>query len=76
MAQSLDKHLKKLDKLESVIKEDADNILNVINLDELLKDPEGYLFLLGDAFINEHLKEIEKAKKEGKRYAEEILSGN
>jgi cell division protein ZapA (FtsZ GTPase activity inhibitor) len=76
LAQSLDNHLKNLNELESVIKENADNILNAINIDDLLKDPEGYLLSLGDAFINEHLKEIEKAKKEGKRYAEEILNGN
>ena len=55
MAQLLDDHLKKLDELETVIKNNADNILNVINIDDLLKDPEGYLLALGDAFIKDHL---------------------
>ena len=31
-----------LDKLESVIEEDAETLLGVIDLDEMLKDPEGY----------------------------------
>lgn len=75
MAQSLDNHIKKLKELESVIKNNADNILNVINIDDLLKDPEGYLLALGDAFIKDHLDEIELAKKEGQRYAEEVLNG-
>ncbi len=75
MAQLLDDHLKKLDELETVIKNNADNILNVINIDDLLKDPEGYLLALGDAFIKDHLDEIEQAKKEGQKYAESVLNG-
>ena len=75
MAKLLDDHLKKLDELETVIKNNADNILNVINIDDLLKDPEGYLLALGDAFIKDHLDEIEQAKKEGQKYAESVLNG-
>ena len=75
MAQLLDDHLKKLDELETVIENNADNILNVINIDDLLKDPEGYLLALGDAFIKDHLDEIEQAKKEGQKYAESVLNG-
>tara|TARA_R100000234_G_scaffold112190_1_gene85649 strand:+ start:1169 stop:1399 length:231 start_codon:yes stop_codon:yes gene_type:complete len=75
LAQLLDDHLKKLDELETVIKNNADNILNVINIDDLLKDPEGYLLALGDAFIKDHLDEIEQAKKEGQKYAESVLNG-
>lgn len=76
MGQSLSNHLKKLDELETVIKNNADNILNVIDIDDLLKDPEGYLLALGDAFIKDHLDEIQKAKEEGKRYATEVINGN
>ena len=76
MAQLLDDHLKKLDELETVIKNNANNILNVINIDDLLKDPEGYLLALGDAFIKDHLDEIEQAKKEGQKYAESVLNGS
>lgn len=76
MAQSLDNHLKELNKLETVIKDNADNILNAINIDDLLKDPEGYLLALGDAFIKDHLDEIEQAKKEGQKYAEGVLNGD
>ena len=75
MAQSLDNHLKELNKLETVIKDNADNILNAINIDDLLKDPEGYLLALGDACRKDHLNEIEQAKKEGQKYAEGVLNG-
>ena len=73
MAQLVHNYLDKLDKLDDVIVDDADNILKAINLDELLKDPEGYLMALGDAFLKEHLPEIEKASDEGKKFAVKIL---
>ena len=73
MAQLLHNYIDKLDKLDDVIVENAENILSVINLDELLKDPEGYLMALSDAFLEEHLPEIEKASREGEKFAKEIL---
>ena len=76
MAQLLNDHLKKLDRLENIIKNNADNILNAINIDDLLKDPEGYLLALGDAFIKDHLDQIERAKKEGQEYAKSVLNGS
>jgi hypothetical protein len=76
LAQLLNDHLKKLDRLENIIKNNADNILNAINIDDLLKDPEGYLLALGDAFIKDHLDEIERAKKEGQEYAKSVLNGS
>ena len=73
MAQLLHNYIDKLDKLDDVIVKNAENILSVINLDELLKDPEGYLMALSDAFLEEHLPEIEKASREGEKFAKEIL---
>ncbi len=73
MAQLLHNYIDKLDKLDDVIVENAENILSVIDLDELLKDPEGYLMALSDAFLEEHLPEIEKASREGEKFAKEIL---
>lgn len=73
MAQLVHNYLDKLDELEDVIKGNADNILGAIDLDELLKDPEGYLLALGDSFLKEHMDEIEQASKEGKKFAEAIL---
>ena len=73
MAQLVHRYLDRLDKLDDIIVEDADRILDAIDLDELLKDPERYLMALGDAFLKEHLPEIERASKEGRRFAEQIL---
>jgi len=73
LAQLINNHLDKLDKLEEIIVENADNILPSIKVDELLKDPENYLLALGDAFLKEHIGEIEQAADAGKVFADNIL---
>ena len=73
MAQLINNHLDKLDKLEEVVVENADNILPSINVDDLLKNPENYLLALGDAFLKEHIGEIEQAADAGKAFADNIL---
>ena len=74
MAQLIKPHIEKLDDLENTITEDSEKILGVISLDELLKDPEGYLLSLGDAFLKEHIDEIDKASKLGKSFAKRVLN--
>jgi hypothetical protein len=73
LAQLVHNYLNKLDVLDDTIKEDADNILSAIDLDELLQDPEGYLMALGSAFLEEHMEELERAAKEGKQFAINVL---
>ncbi len=73
MAQLVNEYLDKIDILKIQIGNDADTILEAIDLDELLKDPERYLNLLGKAFIDEHVDEIEKGFNEGKKYAEKVV---
>jgi len=73
LAQLVHNYLDTLEGLKDEVVNNADNILGVIDLNELLKDPEGYLLSLGDAFLDEHLDEIEKAKKEGIAFAGKIL---
>ena len=73
MAQLVHNYLEKLDDLDDEVISNADNILGAIDLDELLNDPEGYLLALGDAFLKEHIDEIQKADKEGKKFAEKVL---
>ena len=73
MAQLINNHLNNLDKLEEVVVENADNILPSINVDDLLKNPENYLLALGDAFLKEHIGEIEQAADAGKAFADNIL---
>ena len=73
MAQSVRNYVDNLDKIEEVVSDNADNILQAINLDEFLKDPKKYLLLLGDAFLSEHIDELEQASKEGSRFANEVL---
>ena len=73
MAQLVHNYLDKLDALQDEVVSNAENILGAINMDELLKDPEGYLLALGDAFLNEHIDEVEKAHEEGVKFADKIL---
>lgn len=74
MAQLIEKHLNKLQALEDIVSENAEKILSAVNLDELLKDPEGYMLLLGDAFLSEHIDEIEQASEVGKKFAKKVLN--
>jgi hypothetical protein len=73
LAQLVHSYLKKLDELDNVVIGNAENILAAIDLDELLKDPEGYLMALGTAFLDEHMDEVETAHKEGVKFADKIL---
>jgi len=73
LAKLISNYLDKLDLLDEEVDRNADNILNVIDIDKLLEDPEGYLLSLGDAFLKEHIDEIEKASKEGKKFANKVI---
>jgi len=53
--------------------QDADKILEAIEIDELIKNPESYLQSLGKAFLDEHSKDIEYGFKQGERFAERVL---
>jgi hypothetical protein len=73
LAQLVHNYLDKLDGLQEEVIQNADNILDAIDMDDLLNDPEGYLLALGDAFLKEHIDEIQEADKEGKKFAEKVL---
>ena len=73
MAQLVDNYLDKTDILKIKVSNDADKILEAINLDELLKNPELYLQQLGKTFLDGHRKEIEEGFNEGKKYAEKVI---
>ncbi len=73
MAQLVLNHIAKIDELQEEVIQNADSILPSINMDDLLKNPEGYLLNLGLSFLNEHVDEIEKGAKQGKQFAKEVL---
>jgi len=73
LARLVHKYLDKLEITKLKMAQDADKILEAINIDELLKDPEKYLSALGKAFLEEHNKEIEVGFKTGEKFAEEVL---
>jgi len=73
LAQLVHNYLDKLDGLQEEVIDNAENILQSIDMDDLLDDPEVYLLALGDAFLKEHIDEIQKADREGKKFAEKVL---
>lgn len=73
MAQLVHNYLDEIDGLQQQIIDDSELILDAINIDDLLQDPEGYLIGLGEAFLNEHLDEIKQGAIEGKKFAENVL---
>ena len=62
-------------ELQQEVIDNAENILSVINVEELVKNPKEYLTALGLEFLNEHIDEIEEGSNQGKKMAKEILSG-
>ena len=66
-------HVSKIDELQDEVIVNAENILPVIDIDGLLKDPESYLLTLGMSFLDEHIDEIEKGAKLGEKFAEKVL---
>ena len=62
-------------ELQQEVIDNAENILDVINVEELVKNPKEYLTRLGLEFLNEHIDEIEQGAKQGQKMAEEILDG-
>ncbi len=73
MAQLVLNHIAKIDELQDEVIQNADNILPSIDIDEMLKDTEGYLLNLGLSFLTEHVGEIEKGAKQGQKFAKEVL---
>jgi len=69
----VNKFLDKIDILKLKVGQDADKILEAIDIDDLLKDPEAYLNALGQQFMQDHDKEIKQGFKEGKSFAKKII---
>lgn len=73
MAQLVNSYLDKIEIIKLKMAKDSDKILEAINLDELLQNPELYLKALGKAFLDEHSSEIRKGFDEGKKFANEVM---
>ena len=74
MAQLINNYLDTIEIIKLKMVKDADKILDAIDLDELLKNPEPYLQELGKAFLDEHSKEIKKGFEVGKKFANSVLN--
>ena len=75
MAQPLHNGIRKVAELQQEVIDNAENILDVIDVKQLVKNPKEYLTRLGLEFLNEHIDEIEQGADQGKKMAEEILNG-
>ena len=73
MADPVSNYLDEIDEVQAVILNDANLILDAIEVEELLKDPERYLMSLGEAFLTEHLDEIEEGAKIGAKLATKMV---
>jgi len=73
LADLVNSYLDKIDEIQAIIINDADLILDAIEMDLLLKDPEGYLMSLGEAFLDEHMDEIEQGAKAGQQLAKKMV---
>tara|TARA_Y100000004_G_C8708685_1_gene324938 strand:- start:266 stop:538 length:273 start_codon:yes stop_codon:yes gene_type:complete len=58
------------------IREDANVILDTIDLAKLLEDPKMYLEMLGTAFIERHEDKFKTAFSMGRKHGEKISGNN
>jgi len=72
--QSIEDYLDEIDVLVEEAERDAEKILQAIDMKELLKDPEGYLFALADAFLSRHVGAIERANQAGAKHATHMMA--
>ena len=66
-----DKH-----ELTLQIREDADVILNAIDLDKLLENPNQYLEMLGTAFVEKHQDKFITAFDMGRKHGAKLSDSN
>lgn len=76
MAELIHQLQDRIDQINEEIENDAELILKQIDLDELLKDPNGYLSALAQAFMEQHIDEIQEGANAGARYAEKVLTNS
>ena len=62
-------------ELSLEIKEDADIILEAIDLDELLSNPSDYLELVGSVFLEKHQDKFIKAFDMGRKHGDRMSDG-
>jgi hypothetical protein len=73
MAKNVHNYLDKIDALKDAVIEDKDSILEDIDLDLLLNDPETYLEAKAGLFLKKHLPKIKQARKAGEQYAKKVI---
>jgi len=72
----INKHIDEVERLEQIVVDNAEGILSQIDLDKLLENPREYLTGLFNAFVTDHLDEIEEAQKEGERFGKSIVKSS
>jgi uncharacterized membrane-anchored protein len=67
------KYLDDIDKLKDKVTKDSEIILEKVDLDELRKNPQEYIYNLGKQFYEAHNKELKQAITLGEKKAKKIL---
>jgi hypothetical protein len=67
-------YLDRIENLEAKVAEDSEKILEMIDIDKLIQNPEGVLQSVAILFLKDHLDEIKKGAKIGENFAKKILS--
>lgn len=73
MAEHILGIINKEEELEEEVAINAEKILGQIEIDVMLVDPFTYLNELAQAFLSDHMDEIEQGAKEGEMFAEKVL---
>ena len=76
MLSMINKHIDEVERLEQIVVDNADKILGQIDLNLFMKNPREYLTGLINAFVTDHLDEIELAQKEGEQFGKSIVKSS
>tara|TARA_A100001201_G_C4011401_1_gene177678 strand:- start:452 stop:688 length:237 start_codon:yes stop_codon:yes gene_type:complete len=74
MAKILTTYLNEVVVLQDRIEKESTKILEVIDIDALMLNPEAYMKELGKQFYESNIDEIQEAIKAGEKKAEKIIN--
>jgi hypothetical protein len=74
MAKTLTTYLNEVVVLQDRVEKESTKILEVIDIDALMLNPEAYMKELGKQFYESNIDEIQEAIKAGEKKAEKIIN--
>lgn len=73
MAHTIHTHVDRIDALQEPVEDSAETLLEGVDIQDVLNDPQTTLRAVAETFLQQHLDQIEQAAEEGERFGRAIL---